>query len=57
MMIRTDLNIIQQWIHPKSRILDLGCGDGELPRQKAFGGMGWKLMLIKLRPVLPGASM
>lgn len=30
MTIRTDLNIIQQWINPMSRILDLGCGDGEL---------------------------
>jgi methionine biosynthesis protein MetW len=29
-MLRPDLEIIQQWIAPGSRVLDLGCGDGEL---------------------------
>lgn len=28
--LRTDLQIISEWIHPDSRILDLGCGDGTL---------------------------
>lgn len=29
-MMRPDLDIIQQWITPGSRVLDLGCGDGSL---------------------------
>tara|TARA_B100000446_G_scaffold95211_1_gene89373 strand:+ start:22585 stop:23223 length:639 start_codon:yes stop_codon:yes gene_type:complete len=28
--LRTDLDIIQAWIKPDSRVLDLGCGDGSL---------------------------
>ena len=28
--MRPDLEIIQRWIEPKSRVLDLGCGDGTL---------------------------
>lgn len=28
--MRPDLEIIQKWIEPKSRVLDLGCGDGTL---------------------------
>lgn len=28
--MRVDLDIIEQWITPGSRVLDLGCGDGEL---------------------------
>lgn len=30
--MRIDLRIIDQWIKPNSRILDLGCGDGTLLR-------------------------
>ncbi len=30
--MRADLDIIQEWIAPNSRILDLGCGDGTLLR-------------------------
>ncbi|PKM29514.1 MAG: methionine biosynthesis protein MetW [Gammaproteobacteria bacterium HGW-Gammaproteobacteria-11] len=30
--MRADLDIIQEWIKPGSRLLDLGCGDGELLR-------------------------
>ena len=28
--MRPDLEIIQEWIKPNSRVLDLGCGDGTL---------------------------
>ena len=28
--MRPDLEIIQPWIEPNSRVLDLGCGDGDL---------------------------
>src|SRR5690606_41237573 len=28
--MRPDLDIIQKWITPGSRVLDLGCGDGTL---------------------------
>ena len=28
--MRADLEIIDEWIQPGSRVLDLGCGDGEL---------------------------
>src|SRR5210317_1741315 len=28
--MRPDLEIIQHWIEPDSRVLDLGCGDGSL---------------------------
>ena len=30
MSLRADLKIIQNWISPNSRILDLACGDGSL---------------------------
>ena len=29
-MLRVDLEILQKWIAPNSRVLDLGCGDGTL---------------------------
>lgn len=29
-MNRPDWHIVEQWISPKSRVLDLGCGDGSL---------------------------
>ena len=28
--MRADLEIIRQWVRPSSRVLDLGCGDGQL---------------------------
>ncbi len=31
--MRTDLTHIQRWISPDSRVLDLGCGDGEFLQQ------------------------
>lgn len=30
MSSRTDFDILQQWVRPSSRVLDLGCGDGGL---------------------------
>jgi len=32
-VIRTDHDLLQQWIHAGSRVLDLGCGDGTLLKQ------------------------
>ncbi len=29
-MLRVELDILQNWIRPRSRVLDLGCGDGTL---------------------------
>ena len=28
--MRLDLTLVRQWIAPESRVIDLGCGDGEL---------------------------
>ena len=33
--VRYDLQVISDWIKPESRVLDLGCGDGELLQQLA----------------------
>ncbi|MBY4676419.1 methionine biosynthesis protein MetW [Marinobacterium arenosum] len=45
--MRADLDIIQQWIAPGSRVLDLGCGDGELlhylKQQKNISGYGLEI--------------
>lgn len=42
--MRPDLEIIQQWIAPESRVLDLGCGDGSLlnylQQHKSVNGIG-----------------
>ncbi|MCV6611852.1 MAG: methionine biosynthesis protein MetW [Amphritea sp.] len=42
--MRADLDIIQEWIAPDSKVLDLGCGDGELlarlKQQKNIAGYG-----------------
>jgi methionine biosynthesis protein MetW len=47
MMLRSDLNIIQQWIKPDSHVLDLGCGSGELlsylKRHKGVTGYGLEI--------------
>ncbi len=44
MMLRGDINTILDWVNPGSRVLDLGCGDGELlaalTEQKAISGLG-----------------
>lgn len=45
--MRIDLRIIDQWIKPGSRVLDLGCGDGTLLRyladQKQVRGYGLEI--------------
>lgn len=42
--LRPDLRLIADWIRPKSRVLDLGCGDGallaHLQRHKGVSGYG-----------------
>ncbi len=42
--MRSDLNILTQWIAPKSRLMDLGCGDGtllkHLQQEKNIQGIG-----------------
>lgn len=47
MSLRADLQIIQQWIEPGSRVLDLGCGEGELLRylrdHKSVQGYGLEI--------------
>jgi len=47
MSLRADLDIIQEWIKPGSRVLDLGCGDGELLRflrdEKQVQGYGLEI--------------
>ena len=43
-MIRTDLDIIQSFVEERSRVLDLGCGDGRLLKaliqNKSASGLG-----------------
>jgi len=45
--MRIDLDVIQNWITPASRVLDLGCGDGELleqlARNKGVSGYGLEI--------------
>ena len=50
--MRADLEIIYQWIAPNSRVLDLGCGDGELLAQlqstRAVNGLGMEIENAKI---------
>jgi len=50
--MRADLEIIFQWIKPESRVLDLGCGDGELlfhlQQSRAVTGLGLEIENEKL---------
>lgn len=45
--LREDLNIIQQWVKPNSKVLDLGCGEGillkYLKEQKSVHGYGLEI--------------
>lgn len=45
--MRADLDIIQEWVKPGSRVLDLGCGRGELlsylTRHKGVQGYGLEI--------------
>ncbi|MFQ3229267.1 methionine biosynthesis protein MetW [Reinekea sp.] len=45
--MRTDLQAISQWITPGERVLDLGCGDGELlaflKKEKQITGYGMEI--------------
>ena len=45
--MRADLSLIQDWISPGSRVLDLGCGDGSflahLKRTKNIRGCGLEI--------------
>ncbi|KUJ83162.1 methionine biosynthesis protein MetW [Microbulbifer flavimaris] len=45
--MRIDLDVIQNWIAPQSRVLDLGCGDGtlleQLGRNKQVSGYGLEI--------------
>ena len=50
--MRLDLDIIQQWIRPGARVLDLGCGDGSLlatlTRERQVRGYGLEIDPIKI---------
>ncbi|MEH6578296.1 MAG: methionine biosynthesis protein MetW [Amphritea sp.] len=45
--MRADLDIIEEWITPNSKVLDLGCGDGELlaglKQKKNVSGYGLEI--------------
>lgn len=42
--MRLDLDVIENWVKPNTRVLDLGCGDGtlllNLKNRKAITGVG-----------------
>lgn len=50
--LRADLNLIQQWIKPNSKVLDLGCGEGtllkHLKQQKNVHGYGLEIDADKI---------
>lgn len=52
MSLRPDLQTIANWIKPNSRVLDLGCGDGELlaylAREKSVDGYGVEIDVDKV---------
>lgn len=52
-MTRKDLAIIADWVAPKARVLDLGCGDGELlaqlAKQKQVSGYGLEIDPVQIQ--------
>lgn len=54
--MRPDLAIIQDWLQPGSRVLDLGCGDGSvlahLRKQKQIVGQGLEIDPVKINSCL-----
>ncbi len=54
--MRPDLEIIQQWIEPGSRVLDLGCGDGALlaylQEEKGVRAIGLEIDPLKIEKCL-----
>src|SRR5690554_3930066 len=54
--MRPDLAIIQDWLQPGSRVLDLGCGDGSvlehLREKKQIVGQGLEIDPIKINSCL-----
>jgi methionine biosynthesis protein MetW len=54
--MRIDLDILQQWIQPASRVLDLGCGSGtllaELTARKQVNGYGIEIDAHKITQCL-----
>ena len=46
-LMRLDLTVIEQWIKPQSRVLDLGCGDGTLllhvKNKQGVNGLGLEI--------------
>ena len=54
--MRPDLAIIQKWIEPGSRVLDLGCGDGTLlsylQNEKQIHGIGLEIDEDKMNACL-----
>lgn len=54
--MRPDLKIIQQWIEPGSKVLDLGCGDGSLlhylKTSKDVHGIGLEIDEVNIQKCL-----
>lgn len=52
-MTRKDLAIIADWVAPRARVLDLGCGDGELlaqlAKQKQVSGYGLEIDPVQIQ--------
>lgn len=59
-MLRVELDVVQRWIAPGSRVLDLGCGDGTLldllKTSRDIEGYGSKSTPTRSRNASRGAS-
>ncbi|MFP8966716.1 methionine biosynthesis protein MetW [Pokkaliibacter sp. CJK22405] len=55
-MLRPDLDLIQHWVRPNTRVLDLGCGDGQLlawlQTHKGVRGYGLEIDADNIRQCL-----